>query len=152
MGTSTEHTRPTGASRFQNARSIMRALISAEIPPDRHPSSMITARRVLESEVTYSGVVQRTQCPQVQHFGLDLLSCEHPRCFQRLVQRTAVSDKSNVFSFSPDRQPVDIDSTCISLQFTCHIVEQDVLENQDRIGILKRGPQHATHIFEGRRR
>ena len=64
---------------------------------------------------------------------------------ERLAQTAAVRDQRNVGTRPPDGGMTDVDGPGVGGQLTFHRVQRTVLEEQHRIGILDRGPQHVAH-------
>ena len=97
-------------------------------------------------------VVERPQAAQVDHLGVDVFGGKRRRRFEGLPQRPAIGDERNVAPVAPDGGLVDVDGAGIRRELARHVVEHDVFEDQHRIRILQRGPQHAARILERSRR
>ena len=97
-------------------------------------------------------VVERPQAAQVDHLGVDVLGGKRGGRVERLPERAAIGDERNVAPGAADRGPVDVDRAGVRRELAGHVVEHDVLEDQHRVGILQRRPQHAARVLERRRR
>jgi len=125
---------------------------SAAKLPLRQPSSTMTACRGLGDRCHDGGVVERPQAAQVDHLGLDIVGRQRGRRLQRLPERAAIGDQRNIAAGTANSCFVDINRSGIGGKLAGHVVEHDVLENQNRIGVLQRGPQHTAGILKRRRR
>ena len=78
-------------------------MISAEMPPERHPSSTTTTRWVFASEAMIVVVVERTQRPQIDDLGVDTGFAHFVRSRQALTEAAAVGEEGDIAS--PARHP-----------------------------------------------
>jgi hypothetical protein len=93
-------------------------------------------------------IVERPQTTKIDDVGLDAIGGQGVCGFQRLPQRTAVGNERNVFSLTPHHRLVDGDRAGVRRELSGHVVEHDIFEDQHRVRVLERGPEHAARIFE----
>jgi hypothetical protein len=80
--------------------------------------------------------------------ALDPLGFQRLGRLQRLVKRSAIGDQADVGPLAPDRGRRDVDGARIRVDLPRPVVEHDVLEDQHRVGVLQRGPEHAARILD----
>jgi hypothetical protein len=147
--------RCTPAARARRGRrracSVMRALISAERLPLRHPSSTITARWVAHAGHD-RGVVERPQRPQVDHLGVDALGGELLGGVEAGAQRAAVGDDREVAPPAPHGARSMPRHLGGGVHRTAQVVERPVLEDEHRVGIGERLTEHPAGVVDRGRR
>ena len=92
------------------------------------------------------------QHAQVHDFGVDSGARQLVGGGHRLAQRAAVGEQAHVGSGASDGGLVDIDGARIGRNLAFEVIEAAVLEDEHRIGIFERRPQHPARILERRRR
>ena len=66
-------------------------------------------------------------------------------------RRAAVGDERDVGAAAPYGCALDVDGSGVGAAGAGEVVERAVLEDDDRVGVLQRGPQHAAGVLERRR-
>ena len=130
---------------------MIRALTSAARLPVRQPSSTTTARWVRHTDVEDRSVVERAQRAQVDDLGVDAVGGELLGRVEGLAERAAVGDQRHVGARAADRGPVDVDRAGVVGELALDVVEGAVLEDEHRVGVAQRRPEHAPGVLEGGR-
>ena len=96
--------------------------------------------------------VEGAEGAQIDDLGLDATAGEFVGCVLRLSKRAAVADQSEVRSCPADGSPIEVGRSGVFGQIAFQVVEAAVLEDQDRVGVADRGPQHAPRVLQRGRR
>ena len=71
---------------------------------------------------------------------------------ERLAERAAVSDQREVLAGTPHCRAVDVHGAGVRRQLAFQVVEQRILEHDDRVRVEQRGPEHPPRVLERRGR
>jgi hypothetical protein len=127
---------------------MIRALTSAARLPLRHPSSTDDRSMRAPDRREERRLVQRPQRAQVDDVGLDALAGERLGGLEGLPQRAAVGFAGHASAGPAHRGPRDVDRAGVVRQLALHGVQRAVLEDEHRVGVLQRGPEHPPRVAQ----
>src|ERR1019366_9544816 len=92
--------------------------------------------------------IEGAEGAQVDYLAVDVLLRKAFCRLQCLWQRAAVGDQREIVPMPPHRRVRDLHRTGVLREITLHVVEDAILEDEHRIGVLEGRPEHPSCVLE----